>query len=297
MSFLFFFFFFFGYISLGISSFWYLFTLTFKKLSLHRTYTLLILYIERDTDQILLSNSFDKSRKCTHYFIFLVFLLRLSNLIFECFVVFFIPEWSILQSSSCTAACFPSHNPSSKGVQEFGHCYKSDNKPKTDSPLEFYTWTHQYWSTSKNSHSSALSGHWTPSWGPSKFDYWWALMMSECQRNPCCRHTLVMMMMKKQQLPHSWLIDFNGISIRLELFYTQKWGICVHCTFIFTLLWTCLLRVLLHTIEWYQVFLSNTNNWHTVVWFQVFPSNTNNFRTVLCFLVFLINANNSYAIQ
>ena len=33
----------------------------------------------------------------------------------------------------------------------------------------------------------------------------------------------------------------------------------------------------LHTVKWYQVFLSNTNNLHTVVWFQVSVSNTNNY--------------------
>ena len=27
---------------------------------------------------------------------------------------------------------------------------------------------------------------------------------------------------------------------------------------------------------WFQVFLSNTNNFHTVVWFQVFQSNPDN---------------------
>ena len=35
------------------------------------------------------------------------------------------------------------------------------------------------------------------------------------------------------------------------------------------------LRSFLHTLIWYQVFLSNANNFHTVVRFLVFLSNTN----------------------
>ena len=48
----------------------------------------------------------------------------------------------------------------------------------------------------------------------------------------------------------------------------------------------------LHTDVWFQVFLSNTNNVHSAVWFQVFLSNTNNLHTVLWFQVFLSNTNN-----
>ena len=33
----------------------------------------------------------------------------------------------------------------------------------------------------------------------------------------------------------------------------------------------------MHTVIWFQVFLSNTNNLHTVVWFQVFLSDTNDY--------------------
>ena len=34
--------------------------------------------------------------------------------------------------------------------------------------------------------------------------------------------------------PFNWLINFNVMSTRLGLFYAQKLGNCVHCTFIFT---------------------------------------------------------------
>ena len=31
-----------------------------------------------------------------------------------------------------------------------------------------------------------------------------------------------------------WLLDFNGMSTCLQLFYAQKLGNCVHCMYIFT---------------------------------------------------------------
>ena len=52
----------------------------------------------------------------------------------------------------------------------------------------------------------------------------------------------------------------------------------------------------LHTILWYEVFLSNTNNLHTVLWYQVFLSNTNNLHTILWYQVFLSNTNNLHTI-
>ena len=48
----------------------------------------------------------------------------------------------------------------------------------------------------------------------------------------------------------------------------------------------------LHTVIWYQVFLSNTNNLLIIVWFQVFLSNTNNLLIIVWFQVFLSNTNN-----
>ena len=41
----------------------------------------------------------------------------------------------------------------------------------------------------------------------------------------------------------------------------------------------------LHTVVWYQVFQSNTNNLNMVVWFQVCLSNNNNLYTILWFPV------------
>ena len=47
----------------------------------------------------------------------------------------------------------------------------------------------------------------------------------------------------------------------------------------------------MHTVTWFQVFLSNKNNLHIVIWFQVFLSNTNNLHTVIWFQI-LFNTNN-----
>ena len=53
------------------------------------------------------------------------------------------------------------------------------------------------------------------------------------------------------------LIDFNGMSIHLGLFYDLKLEKCVYC-----------LRVYAHSYT-----ISNTNKLYTVVWFHVFASN------------------------
>ena len=50
---------------------------------------------------------------------------------------------------------------------------------------------------------------------------------------------------------------------------------CVHCRFIFTFL-SCFVRFL-DTVIWYQVFLTDANNFDTVVWCQIFLSNTNKY--------------------
>ena len=42
---------------------------------------------------------------------------------------------------------------------------------------------------------------------------------------------------------YDWLIDFNGMSTRLGLFYTKMLRNCVHCTVIFTF-WGLFLRVI-----------------------------------------------------
>ena len=46
----------------------------------------------------------------------------------------------------------------------------------------------------------------------------------------------------------------------------------------------------LHTVVWFQIFLSNRNNFHTIVWFQVFLSNIHNYMiSCNCFhLIFII---------
>ena len=66
--------------------------------------------------------------------------------------------------------------------------------------------------------------------------------------------------------------------------------------YIYIFLYSCFLRDFFfwHTVKWYQVFLSNTNNLHTVVGFQVFQSNTNNLHTVVGFQVFLFNSHFSF---
>ena len=72
------------------------------------------------------------------------------------------------------------------------------------------------------------------------------------------------------------IVDFNGMSIGLGLFYTDRLKNCVHCKF--NLLCNCLFSWgFFHTPIWYQVFLSSTNNLYTVLWFQVSLSNTNNY--------------------
>ena len=84
------------------------------------------------------------------------------------------------------------------------------------------------------------------------------LRIVECKVNPRCLF--------------DWLIDFNGMSARLGLFYAERLENCFHCTFIFTFLCS-FLKVCSHRVTWYQVFQSN--NLHSVEWFKVFQSTTN----------------------
>ena len=78
------------------------------------------------------------------------------------------------------------------------------------------------------------------------------------------------------------------MSTCLRLFYAYKLGNHVHCTFIFTFLYSCFFRVFFCTVI-YKVLLSNTNNYmvssnysnliiaiclHTIIWLQ--GTNNNN---------------------
>ena len=65
------------------------------------------------------------------------------------------------------------------------------------------------------------------------------------------------------------IINFNGMSTCPGLFYAQKLENRIHYTFIFTLFVWLFLKRFLHTIIWFKVFLSNTNNSYTINWFQV----------------------------
>ena len=71
------------------------------------------------------------------------------------------------------------------------------------------------------------------------------------------------------------LIDFNGMSTRLELFYTERLGNCVHGTFMFSFFVLLFLGSVCAVI-WYQVFLSNTNNFQShlessiPIWYEQF---------------------------
>ena len=58
-------------------------------------------------------------------------------------------------------------------------------------------------------------------------------------------------------LKTDWLNDFNDMSNRLELFYAERLGKCIHCT---------LTRPFFCT-QLHDIFLSNTNNLLTSIWF------------------------------
>ena len=66
------------------------------------------------------------------------------------------------------------------------------------------------------------------------------------------------------------LIDFNGISICLGLFYVLTLGNSVYCMFIFT--FVSLFSKNFCSVIRYQVFLSNSNILLTTVWFLVIIS-------------------------
>ena len=66
-----------------------------------------------------------------------------------------------------------------------------------DELINSYTWTLQYWTTSKNLLSSVLYGHWILSRGIMKSDGWLGRIARENQRNARCKHILEMMMMMR----------------------------------------------------------------------------------------------------
>ena len=78
--------------------------------------------------------------------------------------------------------------------------------------------------------------------------------------------------------------------------YTLGLDNCISCTFILTFFVLLFLQSYLHTVIWYQVFLSNTNNLHMVIWYQVFLSNTNYFHTGILDIIWLSNTNNLHTV-
>ena len=72
-----------------------------------------------------------------------------------------------------------------------------------------------------------------------------------------------------------WLIDFNGLSTCLGLFYAHRWGHRIQYMFIFAF---C--NYFLGVFFTNSYMISNihiSNNLHTVLWFQVFLSKINDY--------------------
>ena len=67
-----------------------------------------------------------------------------------------------------------------------------------------------------------------------------------------------------------WLVGFNCISTRLDLFYAKR--LQNHYMFIFTFVIYLSLKSFLHIVIWYKVFQLNKNNLHLVVWLHGFLS-------------------------
>ena len=88
-------------------------------------------------------------------------------------------------------------------------------------------------------------------------------------------------------------MHFNHFSIKNqyvnpnELFYALALGNCVQCTFLFLFLCSCFLKAIFAHSYILHSNILNTKNLHTVVWFQVFLSNINNYM-VSCFYFYLI---------
>ena len=111
----------------------------------------------------------------------------------------------------------------------------------------------------------------------------WAGHISKCKADISKRFLCLFNYLNIRQT-NNWVIRFNGTSSRLGLPYTVRQGI----TFIVHAYLHFFVKLLFkrffffwHTVLWYQVFLSNTNNLPTVIWYQVFLLNTNNLHTIL----------------
>ena len=76
---------------------------------------------------------------------------------------------------------------------------------------------------------------------------------------------------------NTWSIGFNCMSTLQRLFHAEWLENYVHCTFIFTCFMLLFLKIFWHTVIRYQLFLCNTDNLYIAAWFQVFLSNSNNY--------------------
>ena len=134
------------------------------------------------------------------------------------------PGSSTLQNSSYKATYLLSYKPSKLDQQENSeHCWRSKDKHKQYSPMDFYTWTRQCWSTSKNFYSLDLCRDWMLSRGPY-------------------RHALMMMYMTK----YVWnLCNFKRIFLILVIYFWLAYsGWTIFSLFLmFTLLFSSLLSI------------------------------------------------------
>ena len=56
--------------------------------------------------------------------------------------------------------------------------------------MNYYTWTHQCWLTSKDLYTSALCRHWMPSRGAARTNRWEGWIARENQRTSCYQKKL-----------------------------------------------------------------------------------------------------------
>ena len=94
--------------------------------------------------------------------------------------------------------------------------------------------------------------------------------------------------------PIEWF-DFNGMSTHLWLFYALRLRNRVYCKFMLTFLCSCFLRAFYHTVIWYEVFLSNTNNLNRVIWYQVILFNKKN--AYSCIVSNILRNTNNYNVS
>ena len=95
------------------------------------------------------------------------------------------PGRNSLQNSSCSATYLPSHKPSKTNKTCWAQLEKKEQAHKQCSLMDSYTWTHQYWLTSKDLHTSALCGHRMQFRRPAKSDRWQRQMVRENQGTLC----------------------------------------------------------------------------------------------------------------